>query len=460
MSEPFLPKPGVALGGTRSISRRLGSNVLGYGYYQVVTLVVQLVLVPFYLKFWGTALYADWLVLSGIPTMLLLLDFGVGQATANKATMLAASGDYVGVRRSLQTAFAFALCTCAMIFVLVNVFAGLVDLGRLFHLSRITSHDAKTLVILLATNLCVGLFAETSGAWFRAIDRAASGAFLLANRRLIDVGISITVLTFGGTPVVLAAAILLGQVCMLVALLATAKRWSPWPILGFRHASWEEFTSVWKPALGYLGIPIAQVIILQGGLQTLNHIASPAAVVAFTMSRTLMRLVIQVGVVTSQALRPELSRLAGAGKYLEARSLTTRASLLVLGAGVFGYGMLVLIGPDVIALWGRGSVAVSHVQLALVGLHSVLNLAWFVPAALLISTNTHARVGAFYSLASASCLLVWLACVRLIPGTVGASLLLAMPELAVAIYVLVRNQHVLSGLRTLYADAQRETACG
>ena len=445
MSEPVRLKHDEAIGeATRSVWRRLRSNVFGYGYYQVVTLVVQLVLVPFYLKFWGTKLYADWLVLSGIPTMLLLLDFGVGQATANKATMLAASGDYVGVRRSLQTAFAFAFFTCMVIFVLVNVFARLLDLGDLFHLSSITSRDAKTLVILLATNLCIGLFAETCGAWFRAIDRSASGAFLLANRRLLDVGVSITVLMLGGSPVVLAAAILLGQICMLVALLAAAKRWSPQPILGFRHASWEELTNIWKPALGYLGIPIAQVIILQGGLQTLNHIASPAVVVAFTMSRTLMRLVIQVGVVTSQALRPELSRMAGAGRHLEARTLTVHASLLVFGAGVVGYGMLVLLGPDVIAWWGRGRIEVSHVQLALVGIHSVLNLAWFVPAALLISTNTHARVGAFYALASASCLVVWLACVSLIPGPVGASLLLAVPELAVVFYVLTRNRHALS----------------
>ena len=86
MSELRRLKSDGANGETRSVWRRLRSNVFGYGYYQVVTIVVQLVLVPFYLKFWGTKLYADWLVLSGIPTMLLLLDFGVGQATANKAT--------------------------------------------------------------------------------------------------------------------------------------------------------------------------------------------------------------------------------------------------------------------------------------------------------------------------------------------------------------------------------------
>lgn len=60
----------------RSLSRRFRLNVLSYGYTQLVTLAAQLVLVPFFLHAWGTGRYADWLVLTGIPSMLSLLDLG------------------------------------------------------------------------------------------------------------------------------------------------------------------------------------------------------------------------------------------------------------------------------------------------------------------------------------------------------------------------------------------------
>ena len=71
----------------RSLSRRFRLNVLSYGYTQLVTLAAQLVLVPFFLHAWGTGRYADWLVLTGIPSMLSLLDLGVAQASATSATL-------------------------------------------------------------------------------------------------------------------------------------------------------------------------------------------------------------------------------------------------------------------------------------------------------------------------------------------------------------------------------------
>lgn len=38
----------------RSLFSRFRLNVFSYGYAQIVTLCAQLVLVPFFLKYWGT----------------------------------------------------------------------------------------------------------------------------------------------------------------------------------------------------------------------------------------------------------------------------------------------------------------------------------------------------------------------------------------------------------------------
>ena len=73
-----------------------------------------------------------------------------------------------------------------------------------------------------------------------------------------------------------------------------------------------------------------KVAVVNGGIGG-NQIAGPAVVVGYTMARTLMRLIIQLGITCSNALTPEISRLAGRGEFEQARRFTQRASSLVLG---------------------------------------------------------------------------------------------------------------------------------
>ena len=412
-----------------SLRRRFKLNVLSYGYAQVVTLAVQLLLVPFFLKYWGTERYANWLVLTGIPTMLTLLDLGVAQALANRATMQAGAGKRDDATSSLQTALAFTLCLCAVVLLLACTVGLWIDWTSLLRLATITTGDASLIVVLMAGYLCAGLMGGPLDAWFRTIDRTPAGAFMLANRRMLDVVISVTVLVSGGDAVTLAASLFTGQIISMVLLYMLAIRWSPWPIFGLTSASWPVFIVTLKPAVGYMGFPIAQVVTLQGGLQVLNQFGSPSMVVAFTMARTFMRLIIQAGVVANNALKPEISRLAGQGKLKEAKKFSDKTSKLILIACFFAYGFLVFVGPIVVDWWSHGKVSIEKLALSFVGLHTLANVAWFIPASMLIATNRHVSIAIFYAGTSIGVLVLWLCTASLIDPIVGASILLLIPEL-------------------------------
>ncbi|HAA40775.1 MAG TPA: hypothetical protein DCE36_11925 [Pseudomonas sp.] len=169
----------------------------------------------------------------------------------------------------------------------------------------------------------------------------------------------------------------------------------------------------------------------------LNQIAGPAVVVGYTMARTLMRLIIQLGITCSNALTPEISRLAGRGEFEQARRFTQRASSLVLGLCLLVYAAGIWAGPQVILLWSHGLVQVDRLSLALIGSHTILNVAWFILAAMLISTNRHTLTSVIYALSSVAALLLWLACKERIDPLLGASLLLSLPELVVLVYLRV-----------------------
>jgi hypothetical protein len=79
-----------------SVARRLissfGATILG----PAVTVLVQLVNVPVMLRFWGPELYGEWLLLSAIPTYLLLTDMGFGNVAGSDMTIRVNAGDREG----------------------------------------------------------------------------------------------------------------------------------------------------------------------------------------------------------------------------------------------------------------------------------------------------------------------------------------------------------------------------
>ena len=426
----------------RGSRKRFANNFLGYGYTQAVTLAVQFLTVPFFLHYWGNVGYAEWLVLSGFPIMLGLLDLGVAHASASKAIMLSVRNDIDGIRRSLQTALAFSLGVCCFILLIGAISANAIDWATLLKLSSLSNQKAGQTLLWLSAYLCVNLLGNPLNAWFRAIDRTATGIFLLANRRLLDVVITLTVLATGGDAVQLAISMFTGQAFFLFGLVLYARHCSPWPMLGLSDASMQELRSVIRPATAHIGITIGQAMTLQGGVQILNQIAPETVVVIYSMSRTLMRLVLQLGVVCSHAMRPVLGRLLGTGDVIKAATFSKRVTQLAILAASIGYALLIWTGPYVVQIWSGGKATTNHSDLAIIGIHALLNVAWYVPAAYQMAGNNHARLVAIYFTGCTIGIGIWGLYPFLLSPLHGAAISLAMPEFFVLILsaILAGNQ--------------------
>jgi O-antigen/teichoic acid export membrane protein len=420
----------------RNLRQKFIKNFFAFGYSQAVTLAVQFLTVPFFLRYWGQDRYAEWLVLSGIPIMLGLLDFGVAHASASKSTIHAAKQDIHGVRRSFQTALAFSLSVFLFLLFCGFFLSTSLDWTTFLKLSTLDHEEASFVLMLLLGHLGINLLSGPLNAWFMAMDQASIGYFLLANRRLLDVFATISVLVLGGTAITLACTLIIVQALAWLILLSVAWTLSPWNILGLREASWNEFRSIAKPAAAHAGITIGQVITLQGGLQILNQLSSPGVVVLYSMGRTLMRMVLQIGVVGNHALRPELSRLLSIGKYDQANVFTRRVSYLATALAFCTYLGLILFGPWIVYWWSNGQVTISHEMLALIGMHAFINPIWFVPSTYLMASNQHVRLATVFLVASLFSMFFWLFNLSSAPPLLAAALALFIPELAAAIYLM------------------------
>lgn len=111
------------------------------------------------------------------------------------------------------------------------------------------------------------------------------------------------------------------------------------------------------------------------------------------------------------------------GEISQAKHFTWRAATLILSLCVY-LSLWRNSRPWVIEWWGHGNIHVSRIDLVLIGFHALLNVAWFVPAALLIALNRHVSTAGIYGVSSVLALLLWMGTKHLLTPILGASIYL------------------------------------
>ena len=419
---------------------RFGKNFLSFGYVQAVTIAIQLALVPFFLMHWGTEYYAEWIVITGIPQLLVFLDAGTSLASGNRATMFASNKEPEKALTSLHTGTTITIVICGLVFISALFQHFFIDWENTLNLKRIDANTANSTISLMLGYLCCNLISGPISAWFRTIDRTATGTFLIANKRALDILVSIVILSSNGTAETLAGALFTSQIIANLLILAFLNKISPWSIFSLKQASKHELKQVWAPALAGTGIPIAQTITLQGGVQVLNLLGSQQeTIVAYSMVRTLVRLIIQIGITSTNALVPEIARKPESSDAQKIKKFVNRVSLIVISISIVLYIGLIIVGPKFIEIWSQGKIYAPGWIFAILGLHAIINTAWYIPSSLLIATNKHIAIGLLYAASSALALAAWIAVGTRIDPIVGAGLLLAIPEIAILTHTIKKH---------------------
>lgn len=412
------------------LSKKIGRNLIGYSYSQVVTLAAQIVVVPFFLAAWGVHQYGEWLVVTGALMFLSIMELGVAQASATRATLAAGAGDIRAVRISLDTAMAFSVAAAGLVLVFASSLSWLLPWSELLRLSSISTTEASLIFLAMSGCLASGFIVGTVAAWLKAADKTALSAFLIAHRRAIDVIVTAIALLLAATPLQLATALLLTSVFTMLACYIWAAKYSKFGLVTLRHACWVEFSTIFHPALAYMAYPVAQTVTLQGGVQMMNYLTNASTVVAFTMARTMVRLIMQVGMVFSNAIRPEASRLLGEGNDTQAVKVILRGSVLAAGVAVIGMLGMAIAGPWLLQTWSSGKVIMTASFLSLLSLHAVVNVLWYVPATYVFAINRHTQISWCYMCISILLLLGWWLFSRLNPLVEAALAMLAVELLA------------------------------
>jgi O-antigen/teichoic acid export membrane protein len=377
----------------RSLDRvtafRLGRTLSAQAYGQIVTIAVQLALVPLLLHAWGTQLYGSWLLLSAIPFYLTFSDFGFTFVAKNEMVMAVAAGRRDAALRTFQSIFALLLVAMPLLMLASAGILWAVDVPALLSIDAVGGDAARLVLLLLIGNVLLYQLYLLVCAGIRAENRPASEAMWAATARLGE-GVAVALAALGGGGVVAAAAAMVAsRLLFLLAGYRWLRRLSGWLAFGLAQADRAELRRLRGPALAYMAMPIAQALLIQGPVLIVGGALGAVTVVVFSTSRTVARLGTAAINMINNSVVSEYSALAGArddAGFARLFRLQIGATALV----TLGYAIVVLVAaPLVLPLLTHDAVRVVQPFFLLVVIGVAAEMLWSALFTRIAAVNRH-----------------------------------------------------------------------
>jgi O-antigen/teichoic acid export membrane protein len=286
----------------KRIAKMLAAQGTGMG----LNLIVQLLLPPAFLHYYGIRRYGEWLVLSATVSYLSTLNFGVTTYASNQLTMLRKRGEMGEYRRLQGSTLAIILCMIGVGLILIsNIF--FLPLTTLLHLSTMSRTEATMTAFFLGLLAMSNIFGGYYNNLFMVMEKAHRGLTWSMARWGISTLICIP-LAMLRAPV---SVIAIGQfsASMVIALLTVwdlKRQMGPLP-LGLKGANWKTAKSSLAPSGMFAMIFTQQFLLFQAPVIMLNWLLGPEVVVLFTISRTVFSTARQMLQTITYAIAPEVT---------------------------------------------------------------------------------------------------------------------------------------------------------
>ncbi len=423
---------------SQAVHNRLVKGFAAQGFAQVINLLIQVGSVPLFIHFWGRTLYAEWLLLSTIPSYFALSDLGFANAAGTEMTLRVARGDREGALKVFQSAWVLVTSVSLLVILTMLGAARWLPLERWLHISTLAHGEVVTVISILVFQVFFDLQTGLIGTGYRCDGHFAPGTMVGNLQRLVEFLVGAVALCCGAHLILLALSVTLTRLAGNALSMLYVRRLSPWLTYGWRYADLLTLRQITSPALTFMGFPIGNALSLQGMITVVGVVLGPIPVVLFSTSRTLTRFVWQVLNAITNTIWVELSTAFGADDVSLARRLHRRACQAAMWLAVLCSAALFFVGPLIFRLWTRGEVPFDPVLFSLLLLVVIANSLWSTSYVVLLAVNRHQKLAAVYIAATGLSLLLASVLTRLI-GIHGAALSLLVIDVTMSAYVVARS---------------------
>lgn len=245
-------------------------NFLAYIFGTGVQLLNQIMLVPFYIIYWGNNLYSDWIVLSAIVVIFGMSDIGINSVIQNRFSIKYAEGNHSECNTLLS--FNFVIISIVTILALggASIYIASTDISRNLDLHVLSRSEASIIFILLIVNIFLNMYSGIPNAIFRGMHLNSKAVLIDQIAKLLTVAITLACLLMH-IPITTMCILLVAppMMALFYKYLVTRRlfRWT----LDLHIHDWKLLRTIFIQALGFLSFPIGNAILIQGFTLVVNR---------------------------------------------------------------------------------------------------------------------------------------------------------------------------------------------
>jgi O-antigen/teichoic acid export membrane protein len=318
---------------------------------------------------WGLHEYGEWLILTAIPTYILLSpDFGLAGAVVNQMAISTAEGNrdkaIVLYRTSWLILTAMAICFASI----GMVAAGWVNWKSL-GVTQLAKHSAGIIAWSLV-QIVLGQQQLLLSGIYRSARRNPRSGLLGSFGYVFYLLIGCIFLGLRCEPLTYIVASVASRAAFLGVILIDARRIMPDFTLGLRGASVQAVKPYIVPGLGHAAMPLINAVQNEGMVLVLGAMLGPVSVAIFQTTRTAVNGVKSLAGMVSLAVGLEIPALMGEGRLSSVRRLLIFNTQATLASAIGCLTVLGLFGAPVFRFWLRSN-AVYSTSLVLIMLASM-----------------------------------------------------------------------------------------
>lgn len=362
---------------------------------QLINFATRILLVPLFLRAWGTDIYGEWLALTSIATYISITDFGGQLYVVNRLTQLHAQNNIHEFRRTLHTGLVLFFAAPILVLILFTFISIWLPLGAIGVVK--TSHfEAFWVLMLLAFQLALTLPHGLIVGVYRAIGLLPRGMmFANAAQLLLLILVAGALWLDLGIIEVAAIQILPYAVITTIAFFDLHRRFPHFSIVSMRDADKKLAKAFIGPSLQFFSLQISQLMSLQGIVLIVSILFGSIQVVVFTTLRTIPNTIRQLSGVLSQSSWPEITRLDAEGnkEYLHKLFKVILRSTLALS--IFFAILFHYFGEFIYHLWLGHVLSYNSTLMDLFLVYLLQLTFWSACTQVLMATNNHSHLSRY-----------------------------------------------------------------
>lgn len=363
----------------------------------IIRTVIVILIIPFYIKYLGSELYADWIILYSFPAIFELANFGINQAVNNTFSIYfnqKKENTHMIITHGIYFTFSMGL---VIIFLLIFLW-DFIKIHHFLNFSVISNFESKIIIIVLTFKVFLDMVKGSLFSYLFA--KNLNHYIVIANilQYVLEILIIVTLIFLGKSLLLVSIFFIIPVIisCIVIYLYNYLK----FNFRIFGKINLKYFKLLLKPSYSFSFLTISEYILNQGFLIIFKKYYNSEQLIIFNSAKTLTNYIKQTQALVSNSVYPVFNVYFGKKEFLKLSNLFKKSYIITFTISSIFSIMLLIFGELIWKIWIGNSIIFNSTILNILILIQVINSLWIISSNLIVSTNQHFILSNIYLISS------------------------------------------------------------